>query len=63
MSEVDAREAFGNIGEMIFDMEPELVELLEEGSDNKEMVQRLIKLERDTKKLKECVFKEFYKDE
>ena len=63
MSDTDPREIFGNIGEMIWDMEPELVELLEDGEQSPEFIQRLLKLQKDTKELKELVYKEFYKDE
>jgi len=63
MSDIDVREIFGNIGEIIFDIEPELAEMIEDGDISKDITELLIKLERDAQSLKECVEKEFYKDE
>lgn len=60
---IDVREIFGNIGEIIFDIEPELTEMIEDGDTSKDITELLIKLEKDAQSLKDCVYKEFYKDE
>ena len=63
MTDIDVREIFGHIGEIIFDIEPELVEMIEDEDISKDITELLIKLERDAQSLKECVEREFYKDE
>lgn len=63
MTDIDVREIFGTIGEIIFDIEPELTEMIEEGDISKDITDLLIKLEKDAQSLKEYVEKDFYKDE
>jgi len=63
MSQVDAGDILDNIGQIIFDLQPELVELVEEGNENKEILNTLEKFEKYALELRELVYKEFYKDE
>jgi len=63
MSEVNAGEILDNIGEILFDLQPELVELFEEDGQTKEILDRLEKFEKYAIELRDLVYKEFYKDE
>lgn len=63
MTDIEVRQVFDSIGEVLYEMEPELTELIDEDQANKDIIERLIELEKDAKILKECVYKEYYKDE
>lgn len=63
MDDISVREVFDNIGEIIYEIEPELTELIEEDGTNKDIIERLSELEKDAKLLRDCVYKEYYKDE
>jgi hypothetical protein len=63
MTDIDVRQVFDNIGEIIFDIESEITEMVDENTASKGIIGRLIKLEKDAQSLQKCVYKEFYKDE
>ena len=63
MTDIDVREIFDSIGEIIWDIEPELIEMIEDGDISKDITELLIKLKGNAQSLKECVERDFYKDE
>ena len=62
MSDIDAGDIFDTIGEILFDMRPEITELIEEKNVSKGIINRLKQLERDTIELREYVYKEYYEE-
>ena len=56
-------EVIDNIGDILYEIEPELSELIEEDNVSKGIINRLVKLEKDTQEIRECVYKEYYKED
>jgi len=61
--DVGVGEILDNVGEIIYDLQPELTELVEEGNKNKEILDKLKEFHKHAIELRELVYKEFYKDE
>jgi hypothetical protein len=56
-------EVIDDIGDILYEIAPELTELIEEDNVSKGIINRLVKLKEDVQEIRECVYKEYYKED